>query len=200
MKDIKYLHLITFLLIGIKVTAQYEYPGEEDSIKTVKKSKYTGSKLFFGGVPGLMFGSITYIELPPYVGYKFTPYLWAGVGPFYQYYKERASGYETSIYGGKVFTQLFLVRDLREKLNINLGDVFLYGESSMLNLEPLFYDAASNLYYKDDRKWINITLVGFGIRYPIGERSGFSFNVMWDISQNPEHSYQNPEVRIGFDF
>jgi hypothetical protein len=200
MKTCKFLLLIFFLFLGIKVTAQYEYPGWEDSVKTVKRGRHSESKLFFGGVPGLMFGSITYIELPPYVGYKFTPYLWAGVGPLYQYYKERESGYETSIYGGKIFAQLFLIRDLKEKINVNLGDVFLYGESSMLNLEPLAYNPNTNMYFKLDRKWINVTLVGLGFRFPIGNRSGFSLNILWDVTQNPEFSYQNPEVRIGFDF
>jgi hypothetical protein len=190
MKASKYLLLFLFIIIGLNLSAQYNYPGEDETVKVKKKGWYSDSKLFFGGVPGLMFGSITYIELPPYVGYKFTPFFWAGIGPLYQYYKQREPSYETSIYGGKAFVQLFLIKDLKDKININLGDIFIYGESSMLNIEP---------YYYTERKWVDVTLIGFGFRYPLGNRSGFSLNILWDITQNPDYSYTNPEVRIGFD-
>jgi hypothetical protein len=202
MKGLKYTLIIVLSVFCLKISAQYEYPGQAEDETNSDKPKKTGwyrdSKLFFGGVPGLMFGSITYIELPPYVGYKFTPHIWAGVGPLFQYYKDKSIGYESSIYGGKLFSQVFLIKNLDEKIHINLGDIFLYGESSMLNIEPYYIDAYYNLY-KTDRKWINVTLIGFGLRYPIGYRSGFSLNVLWDISQNPEYSYSNPEIRIGFD-
>jgi hypothetical protein len=199
MKAGKYIPLVFFLLIALRVSAQYEYPGEEDTTKVIKKSSYSNSKLFFGGVPGLMFGSTTFIELPPFVGYKFTPYLWAGIGPLYQYYKDKSLHYETSTYGGKVFTQIFVIRNLAEKIRVNLGDIFLYGESSMLNFEPSTYDYISNTVTKENRKWINVTLVGFGFRYPLGDHSGFSLNILWDVTRNPDYSYPTPEVRLGFD-
>ena len=185
--------------MGIKVSAQYDYPEQEDTTKIVKKGWYSNSKLFFGGVPGLMFGSTTFIELPPYVGYKFTPFLWAGIGPLYQYYKERSLHYETSTYGGKVFMQVFVIRNLAEKIRVNLGDIFLYGESSMLNFEPTYYDPYNNMYNKEARKWINVTLIGFGFRYPISDHSGFSLNILWDVTHNPDYTYPTPEIRVGFD-
>jgi hypothetical protein len=199
MKPVKYLLVLSILIMGIKVSAQYDYPGAEDTTKILKKSRHSDTKVFFGGVPGLMFGSTTYIELPPFVGYKFTPYLWAGIGPLYQYYKEKSLHYETSTYGGKVFAQVFVIRNLAEKIRINLGDIFLYGESSMLNFEPTLYDPYTFNYYKESRKWINVTLIGFGFRYPLGDRSGFSINILWDVTHNPEYSFPNPEIRVGFD-
>ena len=200
MKIKKFAFAFFFTVISISSFAQYDYPGEEDAktVKAEKKSWYSDSKLFFGGVPGLMFGSTTYIELPPYVGYKFTPYILAGVGPLYQYYKERTIHYETSIYGGKLFTQVFLIKNLEEKIRINLGDLFLYGESSMLNIEPYTVDSNYNIT-KLERKWLNVTLIGFGFRYPIGYRSGFSLNILWDVSRNPDYPSFGPEVRVGFD-
>jgi len=202
MKVLRYTLISVLAILSLNIFAQYDFPGEEthdNETKAIKKTGwYRDSKLFFGGVPGLMFGNITYVELPPYVGYKFTPHIWAGVGPLFQYYKDKSIGYESTIYGGKLFTQLNVVRNLYEKININLGDIFLYGESSMLNIEP-YIDPINNPNLQPYRKWINVTMVGFGLRYPIGYRSGFSLNILWDISQNPEYSYSNPEIRLGFD-
>lgn len=203
MKKHAYIFLLIFSLLCSVSKAQYEYPGDDEQDgKKPKKEKsgwYRDSKLFIGGVPGIMFGSLTYIELPLYAGYKITPYFWAGAGPFYEYYKDNSIDIETSVYGGKMFAQLFVIKNLEEKIRINLGDIFVYAESSMLNIEPYYWDMYYNRYYKMDRKWINVTLVGFGFRYPIGHRSGFSLNILWDITQNPEYSYPNPEIRIGFD-
>jgi hypothetical protein len=203
MKVLKYTLIVFIAIYSTGIFAQYDYPGEDENDKETnkpeKKGWYRDSKIFFGGVPGLMFGSVTYIEIPLYVGYKITPAFWAGTGPIYQYYKDNTIGYESTIYGGKVFTQLFLIKNLEEKIKINLGDIFIYCESSMLNIQPYYIDPKTYLYYKAERKWINVTLIGFGIRYPIGYRSGFSLNVLWDITQNPEYSYPNPEIRIGFD-
>lgn len=203
MKGLKYIIIVVFSLFCFSISAQYEYPGQEadetNSDKPHRSGWYRDSKLYFGGVPGFMFGTVTYIELPPYVGYKITPYFWAGLGPLYMYYKDNDWNYETSIYGGKVFTQLFLIKDLDEKIHINLGDLFLYAESTMSNLEPTDLDYNTGALIKHPRRWINSTLIGFGFRYPIGYRSGFSLNILWDIVQDPYSPYSNPEIRIGFD-
>jgi hypothetical protein len=179
--------------------AQYEYPGEEPNKEVKqKKSKYANSKLFFGGNFGLWFGSITSIELDPIVGYMVTPRLALGLGPMYMYYKEY--DLETSIYGGKIFGQFTVFKDLNNSIKINLGDIFIYAENELLNIEPIYYDPITNWYYKQSRKWIDLAVLGFGIRYPIGPKAGVSLYILWDISQNPEYSYQNPDIRIGFNF
>lgn len=202
MKVIKYTVFLVLCLISINAKAQYDYPGQEEKDTTrhklVKSGWYRDSKLFFGGIPSFMFGNVTYIELPPYVGYKITPYFWAGVGPLFMYYKDNDWNFETSVYGGKVFTQLFIVKNLNEKININLGDLFLYAESNMYNLEPHAIDQYNNLL-TFPRRWVNTTLIGGGFRYPIGYRSGFSLNILWDVVQDPDAPTSNPEIRIGFD-
>jgi hypothetical protein len=202
MKEIKYILFIILSSVCFSVSAQYDYPGQESNDSTPHKMRKSGwyrdSKLFFGGVPSLMFGSITYIELPPYVGYKISPYFWAGLGPLYMYYKDNDWNYETSIYGGKVFAQLFLVKNLDEKIHINLGDLYFYAESNMFNLEPADMDPFGNII-THPRKWINSTLIGGGFRYAIGYRSGFSINILWDITRDPYSPYSNPEIRLGFD-
>jgi hypothetical protein len=194
--------VLVFLLFGscMHLFAQYEYPGEQNGNDTIKKkSKYASSKIFLGGNFGLWFGNVTSIELDPIIGYMFTPRLSAGGGPMFMYYKEY-DYYETTIYGGKIFGQFTVFKDLNKTIHINLGDIFIYGENEFLNIEPVYYYPIPNVYQKDSRRWIDVTLIGFGMRYPIGQKGGVSLQVLWDISQNPYYAYQNPEIRLGFSF
>jgi hypothetical protein len=172
--------------------AQYDYPGEttEEEHKEQKRSRYQESKFFFGGNLGLSFGTYTYIEIAPLVGYKVIPRLWVGLGPKYMYMKQKDL-YETSIYGFKTFASFTVFQNISETIPINLGDVFIYAENESLNFESYIYN---------ERKWVNIMLVGGGMRFPIGQRSGLSILVLWDVTQNPEYRYLNPEMRIQFHF
>jgi len=209
MKFKKYLLLAVFFSLCISSIAQYEYPGETEDSKDKKEKKkgwYRESKLYFGGNLGLSFGTYTYIELAPVVGYKITPRLWAGLGPKYMYVKE-SSYYETSVYGIKTFALFSIFKNINETINIGIGDIFIYGENETVNFEPIskiYYYISPNpypyvRYQKDARKWVNVTLIGGGLRFPLGQRSGFSIMVLWDVTQNPEYRYANPEVRISVD-
>ncbi len=202
MKIKKYLFIFLMLSACISAIAQYEYPdksGESVDGKQKKKGWYKESKFFFGGYLGLSFGTYTYIEIAPIAGYRITPRLSAGLGPKYMYIKE-SNYYETSIYGIKAFTQFSIFKNINETINIGIGDLFAYVENESLNIKPMYYDPYSNSYHGGKRGWVNITLLGGGLRFPLGERAGFSILILWDISQNPYYSYSNPEIRLSVDF
>lgn len=207
MKPVKLILIFVLFSFNIHLLAQYEYPGaEKDDDTRQKKGKYANSKLFVGGNFSLWFGNVTYIDLNPVVGYKITPRLWSGIGPMYKYLKDyfyygtTIHYYETNIYGAKVFGQFTVFKDLNEKIKINLGDVFLYAETDFLNHEPILFNQLTNTIIKENRKWIDISLVGFGMRYNFGQRLGISMFILWDITQNPEYSGENPQFRLGFNF
>lgn len=202
MKIYKYIILFLFFIVSIPVIAQYEYPGEEEESEKGKKKKqgwYQETKFFFGGNLGLSFGTYTYIEIAPFVGYKITPRLWAGLGPKYMYMKY-SNYYETSIYGLKTFALFSVIKNLNETVNIGIGDIFAYVENETLNVEPTIGIDINGNYIMGERQWLNITLIGGGLRFPLGARAGFSIIVLWDVSQNPYYSYSNPELRITVDF
>lgn len=191
MKAIKLMSLAFLLAICTLVSGQYDYPGEtEAEEKSSGRGKYYHSKFFFGGNLGLAFGTYSYVEISPIAGYKITPRFWAGLGPKYMYLKQ--PDYETHIYGLKAFALFTILKDLNETLNINLGDLFAYAENESLNLEAG--------YPTPQREWVNITLVGGGMRFPLGNRAGFSLFVLWDLTQDRYYSYSNPEIRVSFDF
>lgn len=200
MKIKKYLFLLLALSTFVSAFAQYDYPddaGGSDENGGEKTSKYRESKFFFGGYLGLSFGSYTYIELAPIVGYKITPRLSAGLGPKYMYIKE-SNFYETSVYGLKALALFAIFKDLNKTINLGIGDIFAYVENETLNIEPIYL--TNNGYVKGERGWVNITLVGGGLRFPMGARAGLSIILLWDVSQNPYYNYSNPELRISIDF
>jgi hypothetical protein len=194
------LAILTFFVLSSNVFAQYDYPSENDSTSQAKQEKHKSlnSKILLGGSFGLMFGSYTYVEIDPIVGYKITPRLWTGLGPTYMYY----SGDEisTSKYGIKVYGQFIVFKDLIEKIRINVGDIFIYAENEFANIEPIQTNPVTGKPLKMDRKWVDAALAGFGMRYSLGDRIGFSIFVLWDFTHTPYYSYDNPEIRIGFNF
>lgn len=212
MKIKKFLYIFLLLSTCISALAQYEYPGdteESEEGKQKRKGRYKESNFFFGGYLGLSFGSYTYIEVAPIAGYRITPRLSAGLGPKYMYIKE-SDYYETNIYGVKTFALFSIFKNINESFNIGIGDIFVYAETEFLNIEPgRVVDVWTttnppqylySYYEKDPRRWVNVTLVGGGLRFPLGQRAGFSIMVLWDVTQSPYYSYSNPEIRLSVDF
>jgi hypothetical protein len=193
------LILNTFILLITtgSILAQYEYPGtdeNENNPKHKKEGKSHGlneeSRIFFGGNLGLSFGSYTYIELAPTIGYKITQRFWSGIGPEYLYFKWKSIDYHTSIYGFRNFASFAVLKDINKVINVNIGSIFLYAENEVLNLQP---------YYLDNRNWYDILLGGFGIRMPIGNRSGISILVLFGLTDSASLLYTNPEIRLNVD-
>ena len=201
MKIVKTLIFLVFAIgLTSQLNAQYDYPGANDSDGTSSKNRRDREgepRIFFGGNLGLSFGSYTYVELAPTIGYKITPRLWAGLGPKYLYVKLK-NYYEYDAYGIKTFASFTILKDINETVNIGLGDIFLYAENESLNVD-LYNDQSNPPVYKG-RGWVNITLLGGGMRFPIGIRGGFSFMLLWDVTQNPYYYYPSPEIRIVFDY
>ncbi len=73
-------------------------------------------RIWFGGGLGLSFGSVTNIAIEPMVGYKITKNgkLSVGVGISYQYFRDNryTPAFETSVYGGRLFTRYRIIEQL----------------------------------------------------------------------------------------
>lgn len=143
--------------------------------------KSFSDRVFFGGNLGLQFGTYTFIDVSPLVGYEITEKLSAGVGFTYLYYKDRIYDYSTNIYGGRVFTRYNIIENF-----------FAHGEYEILNLET--FDLI------DKRMNITNILVGGGYRQHIGGRTYFNLLVLWNINESAYSPYQNPIIRGGISF
>lgn len=136
-------------------------------------------RLFYGGNFGLMFGSITYIEISPLIGYKFSDRFSAGPGISYIYLQDNRFGLSTNIYGGRVFARY------------NITDfLFGHGEYEILNRE--------SPYSLEGRINVTSLFVGGGYRQRIGSNSFLFIMGLWNLNDSEYSIYRNPIIRMGF--
>ncbi|MBN2273368.1 MAG: hypothetical protein JXR41_02860 [Bacteroidales bacterium] len=189
----KKLPITLFLtLISSFVIAQ-----EEQDVKNMP----FGQRLIYGGDFGLSFGTNTYINISPYVGYRITNRLSAGLGPIYIYEKYKYYDLRTSTYGGKALMSFTVIKDIGQYLNIGIGNIIFHTENEVISIEKLYYNVATMKYYNtEERIWIDNWLIGGGLNQPFGMRGGINIFILWDVTQNDYSPHSNPIVRLGFYF
>jgi len=142
--------------------------------------KVDDKKIKVGGTLGFSFGTYTYIDISPIVGYALTERWRAGIGFTYRYVKgvfpDPYSGInyniEISVYGGRLFTtyQLF-------------ETILLHVEFEDLNYKvPVNY----NVY---ERRFIPAFFVGGGAIQKLGGNVAIHFILLYDIIQHPYSPY-----------
>jgi hypothetical protein len=153
-------------------------------------------RLFYGGSFGLQIGTITNIEVSPVVGIWLLPRVAIAGGPSYQFYKDPY--YRTNIYGGRMYFQYVVIQDVNNiiPVGINLA-IFLHGEYEGLSLENNFWN---NTNLSSQRFMIHTLLGGAGINQSIGRRSSVNLMVLWALTADDYGVYNNPEIRVGFNF
>ncbi|HUX97692.1 MAG TPA: hypothetical protein VMV47_18315 [Bacteroidales bacterium] len=153
-------------------------------------------RIFFGGSFGLQFGTLTNIKVAPVVGLWLLPRLAVAAGPDYTYYKYYDD--ETSMYGGKFYSQFVLLQDLNNIIPVGLHTgIFLHLEDELLNLESAYW---KNPPYPSERFNVNTILFGGGISQQMGRRSSMNIMVLWALQDSGYAIYDNPEFRISFNF
>lgn len=138
-------------------------------------------KMFFGGNFGLQFGTVTFIEVSPLVGYRITDRIAVGAGLTYEYYHYNDKVYDlkTNVYGGRIFGR-YMFTD------------YLFGhvEYEYLNLE------AFDFYRR--RVDVDSFLAGGGYMQRIGRNSAMTAMILYNFTESAYTPYTNPVIRIGF--
>lgn len=188
---IKLTFALTFIFLPIFLNAQIW----EDAPPPLKE------RLYFGGNIALNFGSLTYIEVSPQVGYLLTPRLISGVGITYIYYKDNyyRNNFETHIYGGRVFSDYSIIKDFNKFIPIGFnGSVIGHVEYEALSLDQELNKLNPDL---DQNRFIQHNVwVGGGVNMPMGEKSYFSIYVLWNLNEDSYSLEQSPVVRVGVHF
>ncbi|MES2628005.1 MAG: hypothetical protein V4616_03455 [Bacteroidota bacterium] len=144
-------------------------------------------RITFGGDFGLGFGSITYVNVSPLVGYRFTDNFTGGVGVIYQYLKYNKNVYgvqfETNTYGGRIFG--------RYRFLENFFGTLEYQNLSLEYLESGFEKTRVN---------VPILFVGGGYLQPVGGKAYVSLSLLYDVLENPNSPYSNPVIQAGLIF
>ncbi len=150
----------------------------------------------------LSFGTLTYVDVAPMIGYHISDRFSAGLGPHYIYQSRKATpyypfSYKTHVYGGKAFARFTLIRNAEQFLPINLfNELFAHAEYEGLSLEKAYYFAPT---YPDEGRFIyQGFLVGGGITQRIGLYNSITVMVLWNLNDSSRSPYSNPVFRIGF--
>ena len=175
MKKMSKIWMLSSILFGFIINGSAAFAQQSESFT---------DKLTFGGNFGATFGTVTYVNLSPQVGYKVTERFIPGISATYIYYKD-PFGDPWNIYGGSAFARYFVSPEF-----------FVQGELENLNIE--YYDFFNS---ERQRKWITNQMVGGGYIQPLGSRSYLSISAMYilNYSQNSNISpYPSPLVlRVG---
>jgi hypothetical protein len=143
------------------------------------KTPFT-DRLFTGGNLGFQFGTVTFAEISPLIGYRFTDKISAGVGVTYQYYHYKDTYYdlETNVYGGRIFGRYLFTNYL-----------FAHLEYEYLNLEAFDFQRR--------RVDVGSLLAGGGYIQHIGPRSAIVAMILYNFTESAYTPYSNPIIRIG---
>lgn len=143
-------------------------------------------RFYTGGGIGLQFGSQTFINISPLLGYRLTEKFSAGVSVTYLYYKYKAQNpaysYSSNTYGGSVFSRYLILENL-----------FAHVEYELLRL-----DVRDNVSRLLGTKDIVSVLVGGGYRQMLGERSSINLMLLYNLNESTYSPYQNPIIRLSF--
>lgn len=184
-------------------TGGSNFPAQEVPSDNNRKQKRESppKRLFFGGMIGLRFGTITDIQLTPMIGYRLTPRLAAGAGFKYQYYSERNPlfRYSTHIYGPRVFTRYLFLKSFSNLLPTKYnGGLFLEAEYEALSLEKKYFSFP--VFEPEGRFWLKSTLIGLGLRQPVDQYRAVNIMLLYNLNDQQYTPYTNPMFRIELTF
>jgi len=183
-------------LVFLLLFSTYFLFAQGSSVSDLKP--FDKKRFYVGGNGGLSFGSVTYIEVSPLLGYRATDRLSVGIQPSFTYIKYKLYDYygnytgkkeESFYYGGGVYTRFYV-----------LDNVFAHAQYEMNNFEVL--EPNNPIYptaFEKKRITIPSLLLGAGYSQRVGENSACTISVLYDVIQNVYSPYYNrPVIRAGF--
>lgn len=141
-------------------------------------------RIYVGGNIGASFGGLTYVEVAPLVGYRFTEKFSAG--PTLKYQFLRINKISANNYGGGVFSR-YLVFD----------NLFLHAEYEYLSRDLVYIDAFTGRELGRERIAVNSVFAGGGYRQYLGQRAAFDLMLLYNLNDTPSSPYPNPIIRMG---
>lgn len=165
-------------MLSTSLFAQIDEHGPVDKNKPKKEKEDKEEKpkfkerLTFGGNLGAFFGTNTFVNINPLVGYKIKKDWVAGIGINYVYYNNpffRGSLLGKSVWSRYYFLEQFFAHTEFESIR--------YTKSNFADL---------------NKRNVNVALVGLGY-----QANGFGVSIMYDLIQDPYSPYSSPLIRVG---
>ena len=185
------LFIILFFIFSIQTFAQ-DFITEDEATEEENTKPTFWDRTYWGGDFGLMFGNYTSIVISPEMGYLVTPNFSIGSGVIFEYYNSRSYqyNYETTIYGGKIFSRFFIWKDL-----------YVLGILEVVSLETEYYDFAHRYSPTQNRFWFASPLIGAGYMQRFSKKGGIGVSLLFNLNQDMNSPYYGramPIIRIGF--
>lgn len=149
----------------------------------------------------LGFGSYTFVDVNIVFGAQLTERISLGLSGKYQYSNDKRSingNFETSVYGGSIFSQIAVIKDFRNLFEVK-------GHSGIIaHIEYEFLNTKYNYIYFNDtdtnkgRYWLHNILIGGGYFQQISKRAKSYIVILWNINKTVDNPYTYPQIRIGF--
>lgn len=193
----KYVFALAMMIItGTQLVLAQDNP---DNNEAPEQKGFDKSKLFFGGNFGLGFGTNTFVNVSPQVGYRFNDYFAAGAGVNFNYYSYKYFNYDGSdlykeSFGyagfnifGRVYPIKFILLQVQPELNYSWGS-------------RKYYDGTPK--QKLPGKFVPSLLLGGGAAIPTGGRNGaLLLMIQYDAVQDKRSPYGNrPFFSLGYNF
>ncbi len=205
MKKQLWFSILTILFVISCITSNI-YAQEKSGKQTKEKKKSKEIKepyLFAGGSLWLGFGSYTFVDVNLLFGTQLTERLNVGVSGKYQYYNDKRAivgDFQTSVYGGSIFSQFAIIKDFRNFLPVKTqSGIIAHAEYEMLNTKY-------NYVYFDDqdsnrsRYWLQNFLLGGGYNQQLGKKANSYIIILWNLTPADDNPYTYPQIKIGFTF
>ncbi len=174
-----------YLLIALCFAIHTQTLGQQTDSENKSKANQTIDRWQLGGDLALSFGTVTYVNLSPRLGYRINEKLTLGAGVVYNYLSDnRFKGFEFSNYGGLIFANYAVIPEL-----------MLVTEYQSLSVER--YSEFNNAKFRTP---VNIFFVGAAYRLQLGGKSFGYISLLYDVLEDINSPYSNPYLGGGLIF
>lgn len=198
--------LFTIIIILSLLCVINDNASAQVKAKTKEPERFS-DRIFFGGSIGLLFGTVTRVDILPQVGFWVLPQWAVGVGGRYTFRKgsygivgESTKPVKSHIWGVSGFTQIMPIRDLDKAFGIGIhGGPIFQAEWEGLYLDKSVGEVGttSNL----GRSWVHLVLAGAGYHFPLGDKAALNLLAMWNLTDSKYSPYtSNPMLRVSINF
>ncbi len=167
-------------LSGLVVLSFFSITTLAQGLETYDSSPKTDwkDKFYVGGNVGAQFGTFTFINLAPLVGFKITDRFSIGTQIQYQYFRDNSvASFESHVFGYSGFARFFFTQNL-----------FAHTEYQVLN---------GRFDNSGQRSNIPNLFIGGGYMYPISDNVSFGIVALYEVLRRTYSPYRNPTINVG---
>lgn len=174
-----------YLLLALTFAVQAKTLGQERNTTDQTNNEKGIDRWVIGGDLAASFGSITYINISPRIGYRINNKLTGGLGVVYNYLSDnRFKGFEFSNYGGLIFANYAVLPELMLVAEFQNLSVERYSEFSGMKI----------------RVPVNVLFVGGAYTLQLGGKSFGYISLLYDVFEDINSPYSNPYLGGGILF